>query len=436
MTARIAHISDTHLGTRPRDGVRSDVWAVEMRTRVIENDFYERFAEIFDRIASLDPPVDLVIHSGDLYDSPSEENPSQPPVVAQETALSVLKSFTEKTGIPVLIIEGNHGLYRSMDVSLLDSLRMSISGLNVATHVDLKQAFNKKEPLKYSYDKLDVFCFPYMSASLLESSGLVNEFSDWIMTNQSPSSRKASVAVVHGMDSDRTLPPSILSMGYSYIALGHDHKQHKHSENAWYAGSTERWRFDEAGQKKGFLVVEIAANERPSVTPEYIHFARPVFNRRMTTEDIGSTESLTQKIDAWFSEKGIRGPWDSSTAARIRFDFRGSSRIGNLEIMNAMEAYRTKVLQSGSDYNIAQLTWHTRPPETEPSLTAFPEIESEYLIENPEEDFRAYLDTIKGLDTQFDPALLTKVAVRALKMSVKKGEDKLTLETLSEDEGR
>jgi DNA repair exonuclease SbcCD nuclease subunit len=405
-----------------------------MRTRVIENDFYERFAEVFDRIASLDPPVDLVIHSGDLYDSPSEENPSQPPVVAQETALSVLKSFTEKTGIPVLIIEGNHGLYRSMDVSLLDSLRMSISGLSVATHVDLKRALNKKQPLKYSYDKVDVFCFPYMSASLLESSGLVAEYNDWIMTNQSPSSRKPSVAVVHGMDSDRTLPLSVLSMGYSYIALGHDHKLHKHSENAWYAGSTERWRFDEAGQKKGFLVVEVSAGGPPSVTPEYIQFTRPVFNRRMTTEDIGSSDSLIERIETWFSEKGMKATWDSKTAARVRFDFRGSSRVGNLDIINAMESYRTKVLQQGSEYNIAQLTWHTGLLKSEEGLASYPEIESEYLIENPEDDFRTYLGTVKGIDAHFDSALLTKVAVRALKMSVKRSEEKLTLETLSEVE--
>jgi len=436
MTVRIAHISDTHLGTRPREGVKPDVWAVEMRTRIVENDFYERFAEVFNRIASLSPPVDLVIHSGDLYDSPSEENPSQPPVVAQETALSVLKSFTERTGIPVLIIEGNHGLYRSMDVSLLDSLRMSVSGLSVATHVDLKRALNNREPLKYSYTNLDVFCFPYMSASVLQSSGLVNEFNDWIMTNQRPDSHKPSVAVVHGMDRDGTLPSSVFSMGYRYIALGHDHKQHKHSKNAWYAGSTERWRFDESGQKKGFLVVDVSATNLPVVTPEYFDFKRPMFNRKMTTEDVTTSDFLVEKVEAWFVEKGMKGAWDPTTAARVRFLFGGSSRAANLDIAAAMESYRTKVLQSGSDYNIAQLTWQTRPPKAEPALAPFPEIESEYLIENPEEDFRAYIDTVKGIDIQFDPALLTRVAVRALKMSVKTGEEKLTLETLSEDENR
>ena len=122
MKARIAHISDTHLGTRPRDGVRPNVWGEEMRSQLLENDFYERFREIFGIIAQLDPPVDLVVHSGDLYNSPWEGNPSQPPVVAQETAITVLQDFIEKTGIPVLIIEGNHGLYRLLEVSLLDSM--------------------------------------------------------------------------------------------------------------------------------------------------------------------------------------------------------------------------------------------------------------------------------------------------------------------------
>ena len=69
MTVRIAHISDTHLGTRPRRGVKHNIWAVEMRIRLLENDFYERFAELFDRISELDPPADIVIHSGQYNQS-------------------------------------------------------------------------------------------------------------------------------------------------------------------------------------------------------------------------------------------------------------------------------------------------------------------------------------------------------------------------------
>ena len=111
MVVRIAHLSDTHLGSRPRQGVKQNVWGVEMRARLLENDFYERFAEIFEIIAKLDPPVDLVVHTGDLYNSPWEGNPTQPPVMAQNAALSVMQKFIEETGIPIIILEGNHGLY-------------------------------------------------------------------------------------------------------------------------------------------------------------------------------------------------------------------------------------------------------------------------------------------------------------------------------------
>ena len=98
MPARIAHISDTHLGSRPRNGVRHNIWGEEMKTQLLENDFYERFAEVFQKIAELDPPVDLVVHSGDLYNSPWEGNPSQPPLHAQITAIRVLQNFIEFEG--------------------------------------------------------------------------------------------------------------------------------------------------------------------------------------------------------------------------------------------------------------------------------------------------------------------------------------------------
>jgi DNA repair exonuclease SbcCD nuclease subunit len=70
-----------------------------MRAQLLENDFYNRFQELFDIIAKLDPPVDLVVHSGDLYNSPWEGNPTQPPVVAQETAIIVLQDFIKRTGM-------------------------------------------------------------------------------------------------------------------------------------------------------------------------------------------------------------------------------------------------------------------------------------------------------------------------------------------------
>jgi DNA repair exonuclease SbcCD nuclease subunit len=403
-----------------------------MRTRLLENDFYERFQELFDKIAELDPPVDLVIHSGDFYNSPWEGNPSQPPVVARETAIKVLKDFIERTGIPVMILEGNHGIYRSLEVSLLDSLKMAVPGLDVATQQELKNAIANGEPLVTSYNSVDVFCFPFMEYNVLESAGALEDYNDWITTYQKPSGNKPAVAVAHGMDIDRTLYPAIFSLDYNYIALGHDHHQRKQSKNAWYAGSPERWRFDEIKHDKGFLLIEID-DESTTVTPQHLEFKRPVYNHKMSIDDDDTVQSVIDKVDTWFEDNEMKASWNQTTAARVRLVFDGlSSRVRPLDLGMAMESLRLNVLAQDSEYNISQLYWTIRQVAVEHDAHAYPEIESEYLIEDPESDFMSYLETIK-LDESFDPKTLTRIAVEALKSSVGRG-GKMTYDTIMGDD--
>jgi DNA repair exonuclease SbcCD nuclease subunit len=435
MKARIAHISDTHLGTRPRDGVRPNVWGEEMRSQLLENDFYERFREIFDKISNLDPPVDLVVHSGDLYNSPWEGNPSQPPVVAQETAIVVLQNFIEKTEIPVLIIEGNHGLYRLLEVSLLDSLKLAVPGLDVATQQDLKRAVKEGAPLVYSYEKLDVYCFPFMDYAVLKSADMTTIFDDWITTHQTRVRSRPSIAVAHGMEIDQTLFKSIFTMNYDYIALGHDHHQHQLSKGAWYAGSPERWRFDETRHEKGFLVVDIEAGSAPVVTPHILEYVRPIISEKITIEVDDTVESISDKVYALFDEKGVKTSWNPETAARIRLVFEGkATRVSSFDLGMALESLRIKILSKESEYNTAQFFWNVRQSiDEEFTAAAYPEIESEYLIQDPEEDFRAYLDTLE-IDKTLDPGVLTKIAVRSLEHAVGKKSGALNTESILEDE--
>lgn len=435
MNVRVAHISDTHLGTRPRTGVRYNVWGQEMRSQLLENDFYERFKELFDKISELDPPVDLVVHSGDLYNSPWEGNPSQPPVVAQETAITVLQNFIEKTGIPVLIIEGNHGLYRLLEVSLLDSLKLAVPGLEVATQQDLKQAVKDGEPLVRSYDNLDVYCFPFMDSAVLKSAGLTASFDDWITSHQSRVRSRPSIAVAHGMDLDETLFKSIFSMDYDYIALGHDHHQHQQSKGAWYAGSPERWRFDETRHDKGFLVIDIEAGSEPVVTPQILEFDRLILNEKLTIAKDDTVESITDKVYSLFDKKGVKTHWNPNTAARIRLVFEGkATRVSSFDLGMALEALRIKILAKDSAYNVAQFVWQVKQSVDEEFTSAsYPEIESEYLIQDPEEDFQAYLSTLE-IDKTLDTDLLTKIAVRALEHAVGKREGRLNSESIMEDE--
>ena len=434
MPARIAHISDTHLGARPRNGVRHNIWGEEMKAQLLENDYYERFAEIFEKIAALNPPVDLVIHSGDLYNSPWEGNPSQPPIHAQITAMKVLQEFIQRTNIPILIIEGNHGLFKFYEVSLLDSLQLAVPGLKVATQQDLKQAIRDGKPLVYSFENLDVYCFPFIDSAVLRSSNLIDTFDDWISTYQKPDRLRPSVAVAHGMKLDHTLYDTIFSMGYDYIALGHDHRQMKYTSNAWYAGSPERWRFDETKFKKGFLVVDILPGKEPAIAAHHLDFKRPVFNESMTIGDDETADSLVETLDSWFKKQGLIADWDAQTAARVRLVFDGSSkRLSTFDLGIALENHRQNVLSHNSVYNVAQYIWEIRKTTEEEYVSAsYPEIESEYLIEDPEMDFRAYLETLE-IDKNLDIETLTKIAVKSLEFAVGTHEGKMTTDSFQED---
>jgi exonuclease SbcD len=50
-----------------------------------------------------------------------------------------------------------------------------------------------------------------------------------------------------------------------YAALGHLHPQQRVTDRAWYPGSPQFLTFGEAGQRKGFLYVEVEAGELPKV---------------------------------------------------------------------------------------------------------------------------------------------------------------------------
>jgi DNA repair exonuclease SbcCD nuclease subunit len=221
-------------------------------------------------------------------------------------------------------------------------------------------------------------------------------------------------------------------MDYDYIALGHDHHQRKQSSKAWYAGSPERWRFDENKHKKGFLLVEVSAGKKPKVTPQQIDFDRPMYNEQIEITPDDTVESVLEKTEAWLIEMGLKTPWDPSTAARIRLSYEGQpTKIGGLELSVALEGLRVNLLDRDSEYNIVQFVWSQRQTEMSRDPSAYPEIESEYLIEDPETDFKEYLTSVE-LDEKYDSDLLTKVAVKALKLAASGSDDKLTLDTLGE----
>jgi exonuclease SbcD len=60
-----------------------------------------------------------------------------------------------------------------------------------------------------------------------------------------------------GEFNEQLLPTSCLREDMDYIALGHFHCYTRVTEDCYYAGSTERMTFGEAGQDKGYVLVDL-----------------------------------------------------------------------------------------------------------------------------------------------------------------------------------
>jgi len=402
----IAHISDTHLGTRPRRGVRN-IWKQEKRITMLEYDFYKVFEEALQKITERKDEIEVVVHSGDFFEYPYAGASRPPHEVTREFVYEKLKKFFNETKIPLVIIDGNHGCYSGYFSSSLDPLKHVFDKVYVVTQRDLREALVKNRTLKIQINGLSIYCFPYMFMEVLEKANMLQYYRNWIRNKQNPEERR-SIAVVHGMQMDNTLPSEILENKYTYIALGHFHKMKKISERAWYAGSTCYWRFDEAGQKKGFLFVDI---EQDPLKVEYIPLDPPhkmIVKKIKVTADmlVEQIENLILKV---LEAEKIRSGFSPENSFRVKIVIEGLLPVGkNLLLYNSLERLEEEFLTS-EEWNIIQFVWEikTEPPPS----THFPmEIQDEILlIEDPEKEFDEYISQLE-IPQGLDKKLLIKLA--------------------------
>jgi DNA repair exonuclease SbcCD nuclease subunit len=106
---RIIHVSDTHLGKRPKR-TRSSI--INQEIKPLEDDFYNSWKRFINEIINLDKDErpDIIIHSGDFFETPSGTDPSPPPEFARKIAAETFKKL-HQNNIPIVLIDGNHGRY-------------------------------------------------------------------------------------------------------------------------------------------------------------------------------------------------------------------------------------------------------------------------------------------------------------------------------------
>ncbi|MBS7618585.1 DNA repair exonuclease, partial [Candidatus Bathyarchaeota archaeon] len=228
---RIAHVSDTHLGIRQYN----------MDER--ENDVYDAFNEIVEKV--LEEHVDVLIHSGDLFDSPN------PPIKALKNFKENLEKlqgrvkfitvlgdhdFPKRRGLPP------HSLFEEVKVLGIGGLEsIEVDGVLIAGISNLRG--RSIELLKTELQKFDQVASKYSKSILVVHQGV-----------------------------DRYLPfegayelrEADLPKKASYYAFGHIHSRAlaKFGRGCFaYAGSTEVMRRDEVKSwtrdGRGFYIADL-----------------------------------------------------------------------------------------------------------------------------------------------------------------------------------
>lgn len=231
--------------------------------------------------AILEREVDLVIHSGDVFDSVRP---------ATHVIIGFLKQtarLTVRADVPYLVAAGNHETPR---------LRTTTAALEYANLVSVHSAHGFEldyEPVRVGGAVVGVTLVPH---------GAV--FGTGAVTPERGAD--INVLVTHGMVpglearqhemGEADLQAGMIEGGFDYVALGHYHAFHEHRPNAFYAGATERFGFGEVESRPGFAVVEFDGDGRLASVEHVEIEARPMLDLpKISAREMDSAE-LTEAV--------------------------------------------------------------------------------------------------------------------------------------------
>lgn len=241
----MVHVADTHLGYSAYRRVCDEESAFRGLNQR-EVDTYRAFGAFVDRVLELRP--DAVLHSGDLFDTVRPSNR------ALSFALEQLVRLSEAE-IPVVLIAGNHSTPR---------IRETGSAFRLFEHLPHIYPVYKGAYERLDLGDLTVHAVPHVDGEA---------FKEQLAHLSRSSGTRYEVAMLHAgvvgfkefrMNefNEQIIDSCYLRDDLDYIALGHYHQHYDVAKNAAYSGSTERFSFAEAGQDKGFLVVDLDAGTR------------------------------------------------------------------------------------------------------------------------------------------------------------------------------
>lgn len=291
---RLAHTSDWHLGLR-----QFDARTTTGRNRR-EQDLLRAAANVTDSICDADP--DLVIHAGDVFETPTPKTSHQH---LFQALLRRLTRHPDGTVRPVLVISGNHDQPSDLREPAAIVLNTPIGGTHIVTdtYTRLHLADHYPDP---ALATIVVHAIPH---DLLRTI-------DWDTVTPEPD--MVNILTCHGVvggsdlykrtkGREYAIPADVLTRGWAYVAMGHWHKRGPvpvgdhtgRTTPVWYAGSPENNDFGEAcgpdGQAgRGWLEVTVTGADQPPAVVGHDLPIRPMF----TLPDIDGAGRTAEQVQA------------------------------------------------------------------------------------------------------------------------------------------
>ncbi|MEM0203748.1 MAG: DNA repair exonuclease [Archaeoglobaceae archaeon] len=256
---RVAHLADTHLGFRQ--------YNLDER----ERDFYEVMDEIAEKI--LEERAEIVIHSGDLFDSP------KPPAQAYYAFKKFLDKLEGKAKIFTILGDHDTPKRRGMPPHRVFDDRIQILGLSSGEHQTLN--LKGEEVLIAGVSHFGRRYREVLIEELKKLDLLASKHPITILTLHQAIDKFFSLEEAYELRMDE------LPRNFRYYAMGHLHNRVQASFGNGilaYSGSTEIIRSNEIAEwgksGKGFYIADISA-ENVSVEEVNLEKIRPQLRIRL-----------------------------------------------------------------------------------------------------------------------------------------------------------
>ncbi len=387
MTVKILHFSDSHL----------DVPASKFGPRRFERkqDFLQTFDAVVDY--ALEKQPDIVLHTGDLFNSINPRNPARAHVM---TAFRKLHT----QGIRIFIISGNHDVPRARQAGISPLVEYANAGF-----ITLFEDWEKVGSETIDINGLDVEISGISYDPTIPASSTVDPLSQVSI----PGKGDINILLVHynveGFRGTFPTSPTIrlksLPKKLTYLAVGHIHEHQKQSvENTTICvpGSTEHVSFAEEKHQKGFVWFE--ANAEGVQKVDFV----PVKTRPMRTI------SVTIPTDADINSLLVKEIYKLRNPQLIlRFLLKGVMTIKSAERYRRSEVIRQGIAQCFSVEIVDNLEYIS-PELTIPA--------SELALKPPITEYRDYLAAaIKQEKDSVRKARLQKALEQGIALLEEKG---------------